>query len=113
MQLFTALLSALALVSSTTALPAPAAAPARRSENIVFNPPITSPSKGATWKIGSTQTVVWQTSGIPPQGQNNTGHILLGFDDGTGSENLLISKFSNLPTPTVGEVSFRAHISLA
>ena len=96
MQLFTALLSALALVSSTTALPAPADALARRSAKIVINPPILSPSKGATWKIGSTQRVTWQTSVIPPEGQNNTGHIVLGFDDGTGSENLQFSKFSVL-----------------
>jgi len=89
MQLFTALLSALALVSSATASPAPAAI--RRSELIVVTPAITQPSPGTTWLVGTTQNIMWDTSNIPPSGKNNHGVILLGFNNGTGSENLNIS----------------------
>ncbi|KAF8469389.1 hypothetical protein DFH94DRAFT_221890 [Russula ochroleuca] len=87
MQLFTALLSALALISSTTALPAPAV-PVRRSEDIVVSPSIFEPAAGASWQISTTQYVKWQTSNIPQSARNYTGSIVLGFDDGTGSENL-------------------------
>jgi len=89
MQLFTALLSALILVSSATASPAPAAI--RRSEDIVVSPSITHPGTGTTWLVGTTQTVTWDTSNIPSYGKSNTGTIMLGFNNGTESENLYIS----------------------
>ncbi|KAI9508336.1 hypothetical protein F5148DRAFT_1197422 [Russula earlei] len=82
MQLFTALLSVLALASSTTA------SPVERSDLIVVTPAITSPTKGSTWKIASNQFVKWDTSRIPPSASNQTGTILLGFYNGTRSENL-------------------------
>ncbi len=93
MQFLTTLLSALALAASTTtaspiAAPAPdPAAIAARSELIVFSPHITSPS----------QTVQWDTSAIPLEGRNYTGFILLGFNNGTESENLLVGKCSLPP----------------
>jgi len=85
MQFLTTLLSALALAASTTAEPIRVA---KRSDLIVFSPPITSPRAGDRWQVGSLQTVTWDTSNIPPSGKNNGGTILLGFNDGSGSENL-------------------------
>jgi hypothetical protein len=84
MQLLTTLLSVLALAASTTASPIAA----KRNELIVVSPSITSPHKGDTWSVGSVQVVTWDTFSIPPEGQHNTGTILLGFSDGTGSEHL-------------------------
>jgi hypothetical protein len=86
---FTALLTALALASSTTALPVAVAHDAsRRSEDIVFSPLIKSPGQGTVWKVGSKQVVTWDASAIPPEAQGNKGTIMLGYDDNTGSENL-------------------------
>jgi len=89
MQLFAVLLTALAIVSSTTALPV-AVAPdvSRRSEDIVYSPPIKSPSQGTVWKVGSKQVVTWDATSIPQGAQGNKGTIMLGYDDNTGSENL-------------------------
>jgi hypothetical protein len=94
MQLFAVLLTAFALVSSTTALPL-AVAPAggiRRSEDIVYSPPIKLPNQETVWKVGSKQLVTWDATGIPQEGKGNKGMILLGHDDNTGSENLDYSK---------------------
>jgi len=89
MQLFTVLLTALALVSSTTALPVALAPDAiRRSEDIVYSPPIKSPSQGTVWKVGSKQVVTWDASSIPAGAEGNKGTIMLGYDDNTGSEHL-------------------------
>jgi len=85
MQLFTALLTALALVSLTTASPAPAAI--RRSEDIVFSPTVLTPKEGTSWQVGTKLLVTWDST-IPQGGEKNTGTIVLGFDNGTGSENL-------------------------
>jgi hypothetical protein len=118
MQFLTTLLSALALAASTTtaspiAAPAPApdhAAIAARSELIVFSPHITSPSHGVTWPVGSQQTVQWDTSAIPLEARNYTGFILLGFNNGTESENLLVGKCSLPQSPLVAALcSARAY----
>src|SRR6266403_6512 len=100
LQLFAVLLTALALVSSTTALPV-AVTPAaiRRSEKIVYSPPIKSPSKGTVWKVGSKQIVTWDTSSVPSGAELNIGTILLGFQDNSGSENLDYSEFPPRRTP--------------
>ena len=94
MQLFTALLTALVLISSTTALPVAVAPDAsRRSEDIVFSPPIKSPSQGTVWKVGSKQVVTWDASNVPQGAERNKGTIMLGYDDNTGSENLDYGEF--------------------
>jgi hypothetical protein len=94
MQLFTALLTALALVSSTTALPVAVAPDAiRRSEDIVYSPLIKSPSQGTVWKVGSKQVVTWDASSIPPEAAGNKGTIMLGYADNTQSEHLDYSEF--------------------
>ncbi|KAI0248623.1 hypothetical protein BJV78DRAFT_778497 [Lactifluus subvellereus] len=85
MQFLTTLLSALALAASTTASPI---SDPKRSELVVVSPTITSPHAGDSWPVGSNQNVTWDTSNIPPDGKNNTGTIVLGYDDGSGSENL-------------------------
>jgi hypothetical protein len=103
MQLLTTLLSALVLAASTTASPAPAT---KREELIVVTPHIEIPTKGTVWITGSTELVKWDTSDIPPSGQNNTGTILLGYFDGTGSENL---DFSKSPMFTVEGVDANIH----
>jgi len=84
MQFFTLLLSALALAASTTASPIDIA---KRNADIVVTPTVFSPRKGSVWTVGSKQVVQWQTSRIP-EGLNNTGEILLGYNNGTPSENL-------------------------
>ncbi|KAI0269937.1 hypothetical protein BC834DRAFT_841658 [Gloeopeniophorella convolvens] len=86
MQFFATLLSALALAASASATPI-----AARNELIVVSPQVTSPTTGTIWTTGSSQTVTWDTSKIPPSGSNNTGLILLGYDDGSSSENLDIN----------------------
>jgi hypothetical protein len=97
MQLFAVLLTALALVSSTTASPLAVTPDAsRRSEDIVYSPPITSPSQGAVWKIGSKQLVTWDNSSIPAGAERNTGTIMLGYDDNTGSEHLDYREFDSV-----------------
>ncbi|KAH9168462.1 hypothetical protein EDB89DRAFT_2073897 [Lactarius sanguifluus] len=86
MQFLATLLSALVLSVSTIATPIHVA---ERSELIVVSPEVTSPTEGAIWPIGSKQPVTWDTSKIPPSGQNNTGRILLGyFQDDDDSEHL-------------------------
>jgi hypothetical protein len=124
MKLFTTLLSALALATySTTASPVVGAdlAAVKRSELIVYSPTVIQPKQGAKWKIGSHQLVLWDTSNVPPGAEKNTGEILLGYDDGTGSENLdfgksfLPSHFGRTfpaPPPNPSGTSFRsrAHI---
>ncbi|KAI0301181.1 hypothetical protein B0F90DRAFT_1720025 [Multifurca ochricompacta] len=103
MQLLKTLLTTLLLVASTTAAPPtaylPAAAASKRDKLIVVAPTVTSPSSGSKWVVGSNQVVTWDTSKIPPSGQNNRGTIFLGFNNGTNSENLdvahpLASNFS-------------------
>jgi hypothetical protein len=53
-------------------------------------PPVTEPSDKTVWKVGSKQTVKWDTSNLPPKENitNIHGTVLLGFltDD---SENLM------------------------
>jgi len=90
MKFFTTFLTALAILSSTTALPV-AVAPAaviRRGADIVYSPTIQSPSKGTVWKAGSKQLVTWDTTSVPSGAEKNKGTILLGYLDNTGSENL-------------------------
>ncbi|KAI0081662.1 hypothetical protein K474DRAFT_1259092 [Panus rudis PR-1116 ss-1] len=57
----------------------------------VIDPPITSPDASTVWHVGETQTVTWDTSGIPPPANvtNQKGKVVLGFltDD---SEHLMI-----------------------
>jgi hypothetical protein len=84
MNLFTALLSTLALAASTTT-----ATPVEpRAELIVVAPHVLSPAANDNWPVGTQQTVKWDTTQIPPQAQNFTGSLYLGYEDGTGSENL-------------------------
>ncbi|KAI0289187.1 hypothetical protein BC826DRAFT_914883 [Russula brevipes] len=85
MQFFTLLLSALALAASTTASPIDVA---KRNADIVVTPTVFSPRKGSVWTVGSKQVVQWDTSRIPPEGLNYTGELVLGYNDGTQSENL-------------------------
>ena len=92
MKFFTAIVSVLALaVSTTSATPIDA-----RAELIVVTPHITSPADGDVWTVGSEQLVQWDTSAIPDEAKSQTGSIVLGFDDGTGSENL---DYGKLPLP--------------
>ena len=113
MQLFTALLTALVLISSTTALPVAVAPDAsRRSEDIVFSPTIKSPSQGTVWKVGSKQVVTWDASNVPQGAERNKGTIMLGYDDNTGSENLDYGEF-HLADPAGGRCyRFRADVLL-
>src|SRR5260370_7119542 len=107
MKLFRVVPRPFALVSATTALPPPVA-PAggiRRSEDIVYSPPIKLPNQETVWKVGSKQLVTWDATGIPQEGKGNKGMILLGYDDNTGSENLDYSKLLFCKTPTAAALS--------
>lgn len=104
MQLFATLLTALALVSSVTALPVAVSDASRRSEDIVFSPTIKTPSQGTVWKIGSKQVVTWDASKVPQGAEGNTGTIMLGYNDNTGSENLDYGEFAFSADPTVWDV---------
>ncbi|EIW53254.1 uncharacterized protein TRAVEDRAFT_87231, partial [Trametes versicolor FP-101664 SS1] len=49
----------------------------------VLRPPITSPKAGDVWTVGTTQTVTWNTTGIPASVGNPIGGMLLGYlEDG-------------------------------
>lgn len=89
MQLFTILLTALALASWTTALPLALVPDAsRRSDKIVYSPSIKSPNESTVWRTGTKQVVTWDTSSVPKGAEANKGTIMLGYDDNTGSEHL-------------------------
>jgi hypothetical protein len=115
MQLFTALLSVLALTSLTTASPIADAAAVKRSEHIVVMAQITEPTHGEVWKIGSKQLVAWNISTVPPQAENNTASILLGYFDETGLEHVNYGKLHFSPSPHTSlfwMLSFRAQMLL-
>jgi len=60
------------------------------SERDVWAPKVTVPDAGTNWKVGSSQTVTWDTSNPPSQVTNPVGTLLLGYlnPDGSGGENL-------------------------
>ncbi|KAF8625730.1 hypothetical protein AX15_005221 [Amanita polypyramis BW_CC] len=70
-------------------------------EFTVFNPTITSPAPGDMWKMGKTYNATWNISNIPPEKQNATGLILLGYEE-DNSENLDIEHplANNFPLKT-------------
>jgi hypothetical protein len=75
MQLFTALLSALALVTSTTT------ANPQGSLNMEATPPpldVIEPGSGVTWNTGSSEVVLWETNGMSQEDSSLTGSIILG-----------------------------------
>ncbi|KAI9062012.1 hypothetical protein FKP32DRAFT_1574838 [Trametes sanguinea] len=78
---FTTLLAPfLAAASVASAGPAP---------DIDVEPHITSPKAGDVWPIGSTQSVTWDTSKIPPLAVNQTVSLYLGYiNDPSGNEHL-------------------------
>ncbi|TBU48548.1 hypothetical protein BD309DRAFT_1015501 [Dichomitus squalens] len=87
-------------ILALAALATTASAVALRAANDVFSPPVTSPTAGEVWTVGSVQTVTWDTSSIPAANQNQTGLILLGFvEDGSTDEHLDIENplASNFP----------------
>ena len=96
MQIIAALISALALASSTSALTV--SDPVTRGEDIVYAPPITSPKAGAVWHAGTEKTIKWDTSSIPHNAKVY-GQLLLGYLE-NGSENLDLGKFHFAPRPT-------------
>jgi hypothetical protein len=96
MQFLTTLLPTLALLASTTTVTASSIA--ARSEAAVITPRITSPQKGDVWEVKSQQLVTWDTSDIPSSGVDDTGSIVLTFDD-DGSESSQSGKPHPPPPP--------------
>jgi hypothetical protein len=89
MQIITALISALALASSTSALAV--TEPVRRGEDLVYSPRVTSPQGGEVWKVGTKQKVTWDKSSTPPKVY---GKLLLGYlEDGSANEHLDLGEF--------------------
>ncbi|KLO05967.1 hypothetical protein SCHPADRAFT_910659 [Schizopora paradoxa] len=43
----------------------------------VFVPPVTSPTTGTVWKVGTQQNVTWDTSNAPSQITNSQGRVVL------------------------------------
>ncbi|KAF8488659.1 hypothetical protein F5888DRAFT_1622238 [Russula emetica] len=82
-----ALLFSLAISMSASAAPIVLSS---LSERDVWAPPVINPTTGTIWKIGSDQTVTWDTSNPPSQVTNPIGTLLLGYlnADGSGGENL-------------------------
>ena len=77
-----------------------------RHRHGAYNPPITSPREGVDWEVGSTQTVTWDASHIPPFATNDTGTLLLGYLDGySDNENLDTRKPDQLIS-----IPFDAHV---
>ena len=91
--MFKSLATFTALLAASTALAAPSQMLKRASiaNDIVFNPMITSPKAGDDWQVGSTQTITWDTSMIPAGHENDSGMILLGYNE-DDSENLDVGK---------------------
>ena len=85
MQFLTTLLSALALAASTTTVTA--ARSAARDEPSVVAPPITSINEGDEWFVGSSQTITWDTSGIPSTYRDNMASLVLFHVDESASQN--------------------------
>ena len=102
---FTTLLSALASAAMLTSAmtidnfittPSPRGNFALPKSNIVVSPTILQPKGNETYFVGTTQTIVWDTTQIPLQAQNYTGTVLLGFwQANSSSENLDIGKLNS------------------
>ncbi|KAF8133943.1 hypothetical protein EV363DRAFT_1324997 [Boletus edulis] len=45
----------------------------------VVDPPITSPTAGTIWHVGQTQTVTWNSTGLPVNQTNPRGMLVLGY----------------------------------
>ncbi|KAF8558329.1 hypothetical protein OG21DRAFT_1382797, partial [Imleria badia] len=56
----------------------------------VVDPPITSPTANTIWNVGQTQTVTWQTTGLPVNQTNPSGMLVLGYMY-NNSENLMLN----------------------
>jgi hypothetical protein len=97
MQLFTALLSALALVASTTT-----ANPDWTPQRPIPELQVLEPGWGETWQIGSSMRVswVWDPNEMPVQDYNLTGSIILA-NEATGSDNKTCKVLPNLLCFTV------------
>ncbi|KAN0118575.1 hypothetical protein V8E52_004998 [Russula decolorans] len=82
-----ALLFSLAISMSASAAPVVFSSV---SERDVWAPRVTIPNSQTDWKVGSSQTVTWDTSNPPSQVTNPVGTLLLGYlnPDGSGGENL-------------------------
>jgi hypothetical protein len=85
MQFLATLLSALALAASTTTVTAGHIA--ARDEPSVVAPPITSIKEGDEWFVGSSQTITWDTSGIPSTYQDNEANLVLYHVDESATQN--------------------------
>ncbi|KAJ7016205.1 hypothetical protein C8F04DRAFT_1056442 [Mycena alexandri] len=66
-----------AVILLATALIA-TASPLRPQELVVISPNITYPTEAVSWPAGSTQTVTWDITRIPPEAVNNKAMLLLG-----------------------------------
>jgi hypothetical protein len=85
MQFFAAVLSALALAASTTT--ANSIAARQDSLSYSFKPQITYPLGNEVWNSGSSQTVTWDTLGIPASASGLEAALFLGTD-GKGYEHI-------------------------
>ncbi|KAG6377238.1 hypothetical protein JVT61DRAFT_1292 [Boletus reticuloceps] len=45
----------------------------------VVDPPITSPTASTIWHVGQTQTVTWNSTGLPVNQTNPIGMLVLGY----------------------------------
>jgi hypothetical protein len=95
MKFFTAILSALAIAVSTTT-----ATPINARADLIVNLPISNPKEGEMWHPGTTQTVTWDPSGVPPQDNHYTGTIYLGYWSGHNQdEHLDLGELLSLSLP--------------
>ncbi|KAF9474153.1 hypothetical protein BDN70DRAFT_885151 [Pholiota conissans] len=68
---------------------------AERAALDVFSPPVTTPTAGTVWTVGSTQEVTWDTSNAPVHITNGLGQIMLA-KGGKITPVILASKFDIL-----------------
>ncbi|KAL6302859.1 hypothetical protein BKA93DRAFT_381266 [Sparassis latifolia] len=80
---FTSVLTAMFATLAASTL----ATPISRAEDDIVSPQITYPTTGAVWIPFTNQTVTWDTSNIAPADANNTGLLLLGYNE-ANSEHL-------------------------
>ncbi|KAF9492032.1 hypothetical protein BDN71DRAFT_1591924 [Pleurotus eryngii] len=55
---------------------------ARRDSEIVYNPPVTYPTKGTTITAGRPFTVTWNTKGVPDEKKSSAVNVVLGHGRG-------------------------------
>ncbi|KAK2465759.1 hypothetical protein APHAL10511_002303 [Amanita phalloides] len=73
----------------------------------VVDPPVLAPNASTVWYVGTTQTVVWNTTGLPPYNRitNQVGKVILGHLGGGGLNLMLKNPLAQGFNITQGSVN--------